>query len=98
MFLSNLNLNIRKTAGHNNKILVSNAGMKIGSNKEINKFFLKLLMILQEPNREEDNIPKIDVHAVQHYSSKMFVKKHNDEKLVITRLIVGTGIIAYHFW
>ena len=55
-------------------------------------------MILQEPNREEDNIPKIDVYAVQHYNSKMFVKKHNDEKLVITRLIVGTGIIAYHFW
>ena len=37
MFPSNLNLNIGKTKGYNNKILVSNTGMKIGSNKDINR-------------------------------------------------------------
>ena len=37
MFPSNLNLNIRKTKGYNNKILVSNTNIKIGSNRDINK-------------------------------------------------------------
>ena len=34
---SNLNLVIGKNEGYNSKILVSNPGMKIGSNKDINK-------------------------------------------------------------
>ena len=63
MLPSDLNLNIRKTKGYNNKILVSNPDMKIG-----------------------------------HDNPKMLTKKHNDEKLVITLLIVGAGLIAYHFW
>ena len=46
MLPSNLNLNVGRTKGYKNKILVSN----------------------------------------------------NDEKLAITFLIVGTGLIAYHFW
>ena len=34
---SNLSLNIEKTAGYNNKILVSNTDMKTGSNRNINR-------------------------------------------------------------
>ena len=34
---SNLNLNIGKKKGYNNKILLSNTGMNIGSNRDINK-------------------------------------------------------------
>ena len=37
MLVSNLNLSIGKTKGYNNKILVSNTDMKIGSNRDINK-------------------------------------------------------------
>ena len=37
MLPSDLNLNIGKMKGYNNKILVSNTDMKIGSNKDINK-------------------------------------------------------------
>ena len=37
MVPSNLNLNIGKTAGYNNKILISSIEIKIGSNKNINK-------------------------------------------------------------
>ena len=37
MLPSDLNLSLGKTKGHNNKILVSNKDMKIGSNKDINK-------------------------------------------------------------
>ena len=32
------------------------------------------------------------------HNLKMFSEEHNDEKLAITLLIVGTGLIAYHFW
>ena len=85
---SNLDLNIENTAGYNNKILASNTDMKFDSNKEINKLYKKLPMTTNERNREEDNIPKIDDHAVQHNNSKMLAKKHNDEKLVTTLLIV----------
>ena len=48
-------------------------------------------MTSQEPSRKENNIPKIGVHAAQHDNSKLLAKKHNDEKLVITLLIVGLG-------
>ena len=34
---SNLSLNTGRTKGYNNKILVSNTDMKIGSNRDINK-------------------------------------------------------------
>ena len=37
MLSSDLSLSIRKTKGYNNKILVNNTDMKIGSNKDINK-------------------------------------------------------------
>ena len=71
--------------------------MKIGPNKEINKLYKKLSLTSQEPNREQDNIPKIDFHALQHNNSKILAKKDNDEKLVITLLIVGAGMITYYF-
>ena len=31
-------------------------------------------------------------------NQKMLVKKHNDEKSAITRLITGARLIAYSFW
>ena len=37
MLPSNLNLSIGKTKGYNNKILVSNTDMKIGSKRDINR-------------------------------------------------------------
>ena len=42
MLPSDLNLNIGKRKGYNNKILVSSADMKIGSNRGINKDHKKL--------------------------------------------------------
>ena len=87
MLPSDLNLNIGKTKGSNNKILVSNTDMKISSNRDINKDHKKL------PPPE----PKIVIPAVRHDKPKMLNKKHNDEKQAITLLIVGAGLIAYHF-
>ena len=42
MLPSNLNLNTWKKEGYNKKILVSNTGMKIGSNRNINRDRKKL--------------------------------------------------------
>ena len=34
----------------------------------------------------------------QHHNLKRLTERHNDEKLAITLLIVGTDLVAYHFW
>ena len=38
------------------------------------------------------------VGATKLRNPKMLTENYNDEKLVITLLIVGAGLIAYHFW
>ena len=97
MLPSNLNLGIGKTKGYNNKILGSNTDMKIGSNRDINRDHKKLT---------PPDVSNTVILAARHdpvgttilHNLKMFTEKHNDEKLAITLLIVGTGLIAYHFW
>ena len=42
-------------------------------------------------------MPNVVIPAVQH-DLKMVTEKQNDEKLAITLLIAGSGLIAYHFW
>ena len=67
--------------------------MKIGSNKDINRYHKKLI--------PPDEPKKIVIPAVQHdppHNLKMITKKHNDEKLALKVLIVGAGLLAYHFW
>ena len=39
-------------------------------------------------------MPKIMIPAIGHVSPKILTEKHNDEKLVITLLIVGAGLIS----
>ena len=99
MLPSNLNLNIGKTKGYNNKILVSDTGMKISSNRVINRDHKKLPVA-------PPVVPKTVASAVRHdpvgvkrsHNLKTLTEKHNDEKLTITLLIVGARLIAYHFW
>ena len=52
--------------------------MKIGSNRNINKGHNKLL----------PDVPNMVIPAARH-DLKILSKKHNDEKLAITLLIVG---------
>ena len=93
MLSSNLNLSMGKTKGYNNKILVSNTDMKIGSNKDINKDHKKFPV-----TPPDDDAPQIVIPVARHDNLKMITEKHNNEKLVITLLIVEIGLIAYHFW
>ena len=94
MLPSNLNLDIGKTKGYNNKILVSNTGMKIGSNRDINKDRKKLpdvsKMVAPADRHEPAEI------TIPH-NLKWLTEKNNDEQLD-TLLIVGSRLIAYHFW
>ena len=92
MLPSNLNLNIGKTKGYNNKILVSNTDMKIGSNRDINEDHKKF------PVTPAD-VPKIVIPTVRHGPNnlKMLIEKHNGEKLAITLLIVGVGLLLIIF-
>ena len=81
--------------------------MKIGSNRDIDKDHKKWTP--PEPGKAwgaADDAPKMmkgadepvkDPCAARH-DLKMHTEKHNDEKLFITFLIVGAGLIAYHFW
>ena len=93
MLPSDLNLSMGKTKGYNNKVLVSNTDMKIGSNWDINKDHKKLPV-----TPPDDDMPKIVVPVVQRDNPKVLTEKHNDEELVITLLIVEAGLTAYHFW
>ena len=97
MLPSNLNLSIEKTTKfYNNKILVSNTDMKIGSNRDINGDHKKLI---------SSDVPNTVIPAARHdqvgttilHNLKMLPKMHS-EKLAITILIVVAGLIAYHFW
>ena len=42
-------------------------------------------------------MPRMVIPAARH-DLKMLTEKHNDEKLAITFLIVGAGLIAYRFY
>ena len=71
--------------------------MEIGSNSDINKDCKKLIpqdvlkrMIFADRHKP----PEIRIP----HNLKMLAERHNDEKLAITLLIFGAGLIAYHFW
>ena len=71
--------------------------MKIGSNWDTNRDRKKLTPL---------DMLKTVIPAAQHepaeitipHNLKMLAERHNDKKLVITLLIVGACLIAYHFW
>ena len=87
---SDLSLNMGETKGYKNKILVTNTDTKIGSNKDTNKDHKKL-------PPPDDDVPKIVIPTVRLGNLKMLTEKHNDEKLVITLLIVGAGWLLIIF-
>ena len=95
---SDLNLDIGKTKGYNNKILVSSTNMKISSNRGINKDHKKFPLpvprkagsvahekVIIERGTDE---PVKDGPATEDENLKMFAEKHNNDKLAITFLIV----------
>ena len=98
MLPSNLNLSTGKTKGQINKTLVSNTDMKIGSNRDINRDHKKLPVVKPDVSKIVTPATLHDpVETTKLHNPKMLTEKHNDEKLAITVLIVGAGMIAYYF-
>ena len=94
MLTSNLNLAVGKKEGYNNKILVSNRGMKIASNKDINRDHKKFPVVKADVARHDP----VEGRRPYNLNLRILTEKHNDEKLAITILIVGVEFIAYRFW
>ena len=78
MLPSNLNLAIEEKERYNNKILVSNTGMKIGSNKDINRDHKKFPVV--KPNVAQHD--PVGGRRPYNLNLRMLTEKHNDEKLV----------------
>ena len=108
MLPSDLSLNTGKMKGYNNKTLLTSRDMKIGSKRCINKDHKKIpspvpgkaknvayekVMIMKSTDE-----PVKDRLVTQDEILKMFAEQHSDGKIAITFLIVGAGLIAYHFW
>ena len=90
MLPSNLNLNIGKKKGYNNK-------QRYKQRYEQGPFKIACPPTLHTPFPTPMNDPKTVIPTSRH-DLKTLTEKHNDEKLAITFLIVGTGLFAYHFW
>ena len=67
MLPSNLNLNIGKTKGYNNKVLVGNTDMKIGSNRDRNR---------DRKNLTPPDVPKTAISADRHEPAEITIP-HN---------------------
>ena len=74
--------------------------MKIVSNIDINRDKKKIFSVVKQ------DVPMTVIPMVQHnpvritrpHNLRMLTEKHNDEKIAITILIVGAGLIFYQFW
>ena len=89
MIPSNLNLNIGKTARYENKIFISNTGMKSDSNKDINKSDFSGRL------HGAANFMKSLVTTIEEIGNpKKLGGIHNDEKLAITPITLGVSFIA----
>ena len=105
---------VGKAVGYNNKILISNIGMEISSNRN----YYQIRIYRRKSTRSQLSVTQLEAHAATGVYSmmssdksikdaetilpigdqKMFTEKHNDEKLAIALLLVGTELLAYHFW
>ena len=80
MLPSNLNLNIRKTVGYNNKTLISNTDIEIGSNNDVKKYHKKLSAIPLEPGEAESAALKMD-KPIKDYLAVQYEQTDNPKML-----------------
>ena len=90
MLPSNMNLNINKTQGFNNKILISESSYKLGLNNRVNAIAKQKTMI--KPKQKTAALEKLRPHE------KISVQNHNDEKIALSLLMTGTALVIYYFW
>ena len=101
MLLSNMNLNIIKTQGFNNKILISESSYKLGFNNKVNAIAKQKTAIKPKqktvitPKQKTTTLKKLRPH---NREAKISVQNHNDEKIALLLLMTGTTLVIYHFW
>ena len=91
MFPSNMNLNINKTQGFNNKILISESLYKLGLNNKVNAT-AKQKTAIKPKQKTAIKTKKLRPHE------KISVQNHNDEKIALSLLMTGTVLLVYYFW
>ena len=93
MLPSNMNLNINKTQGFNNKILISESTYKLGLNNRVNAIAKQKTAII--PKQKTATLKKLRTHDGE---VKISVQNHNDEKIALSLLMTGTALVTYYFW
>ena len=68
----NLNINIGNTVGYNNKIVISNTGIKNDPNKDINKDLKKLSVTPPESGRSDSAAHLMKSHIKETDNQKKF--------------------------
>ena len=98
-FQNNVNYNLEKTVGYNNKILT-----KIGTNRNISKAEIyhqksRLAAAPSEPYATpEMHLMKSLDKPIKKIILETGIKIYLLAKYTITLFIVGTGLITYHIW
>ena len=105
-----MNLNINKTQGFDNNILIAESSYKLGLNNRVNAKQktaikttprLEIMGGVQNPSlgkrkNSHDNTPKkLRSHDRE---AKISVQNHNDEKIALSLLMTGTALVIYYFW
>ena len=91
MLPSNMNLNINKTQGFNNKILIFESSYKLGLNNKVNAI-AKQKTAITPKQKTAIKTKKLRPHE------KISVQNHNDENIALSLLMTGTVLLLYYFW
>ena len=87
-----MNLNINKTQGFNNKILISESSYKLGLNNRVNAIAKQKTTM--KPKLKTATLKKQRPHDRE---AKISVQNHNDEKIAQSLLMTGTALVIYYF-
>ena len=90
MLPSNMNLNINKTQGFNNKILISESSYKLGLNNKVNAIAKQKTATKTTPKQKTATLKKLRPHDRE---AKISVQNHHDEKIALSLLITGTALV-----
>ena len=94
MLPSNMNLNINKTQGFNNNILISESSYKLGLNNKVNVIFhAKQKTAIKTAIK---TTPKQKAPKRLRPHEKISVENHNDEKIALSFLMTGTVLLVYY--
>ena len=96
MLPSNMNLNINKTQGFNNDILISESSYKLGLNSKVNVIAKQKTAITPKQKTAIKTTSKQKTTKKLRPHEKISVQNHNDENIALSFLMTGTVLLVYH--